>query len=374
MSISNEFLTNNSINRGLTNNGTVYVFTGDGGYEKTNDETELKNLLDAGGVAISKQLHDNQSYGQSTPEPASDISTDGVVLSKNEVYKLLPWLQKYGGADADKLVEAYINGYIESSGDTDMAMAELRFGEGKDAYARVFPNIQDADTGALKMTETEYISGLESTLTALTEYSLGGYASAKGKEVWATLVENNVSAEIYRTRLGTAYDLINEVDEELKQSIINQYNEYFSAETGTTVSMDTETILALAIDPNINNDILSGRLNASELGAIYTGTIGEAIDLSTIERYIGAGVQTSQAEKLFTQASTNARLYGRLSRKYGRNTDLGKVSAMLEESLFGNELVAGEIKAIASQSLSESSVVTGAAKSQTGQVIGLTEE
>ena len=374
MRISNEFLTNNSINRGLTNNGTVYVFTGDGGYESTNDETELKNLLDAGGVAISKQLHDNQSYGQSTPEPASDISTDGVVLSKNEVYKLLPWLQKYGGADADKLVEAYINGYIESSGDTDMAMAELRFGEGKDAYARVFPNIQDADTGALKMTETEYISGLESTLTALTEYSLGGYASAKGKEVWATLVENNVSAEIYRTRLGTAYDLVNEVDEELKQSIINQYNEYFSAETGTTVSMDTDTILALAIDPNINNDILSGRLNASELGAIYTGTVGEAIDLSTIERYIGAGVQTSQAEKLFTQASITARLYGRLSRKYGRNTDLGKVSTMLEESLFGNELVSGEIKAIASQSLSESSAVTGAAKSQTGQVIGLTEE
>ena len=118
---------------------------------------------------------------------------------------------------------------------------------------------------------------------------------------------------------------------------------------------------------------MDGSVNASELGAIYTGTVGEAIDLGTIEKYIGAGVQTSQAEKLFTQASTSARLYGRLSRKYGRDTNLGKVSTMLDESLFGNELVSGEIKAIAAQSLSEGSAVAGAAKSQTGQVIGLTE-
>ena len=54
------------------------------------------------------------------------------------------------------------------------------------------------------MTETAYIAGLETTLTTLTEYNLGGYASAKGKEVWATLVQNNVSPEVYRTRVGSS--------------------------------------------------------------------------------------------------------------------------------------------------------------------------
>ena len=373
MTISNAFLSNNSINRGLRVDGEIFVFTSDGKYTSTKDEEVLKSLLDAGGVAISKNLHDNESYGQPRTTDDTSTTTDGVSLTRAEAFKLVPWLQKYAGSDANKLVDSYIKGYIDSDGSPTVALAEMRFGESADAYNRVFKNIVDPETGVLKMTEAEYISGLESTLTTLTEYSLGGYASAKGKEVWATLVANNVSAEVYRTRIGTAYDLIKEVDEELKQSIINQYNEYFSAETGSTVSMDTDSILALAIDPNINNDILSGRLNASELGAIYTGTVGEAIDLGTIEKYIGAGVQTSQAEKLFTQASTSARLYGRLSRKYGRNTNLGKVSTMLDESLFGNELVSGEIKAIAAQSLSEGSAVTGAAKSQTGQVIGLTE-
>ena len=373
MKISDAFLTNNSINRGLRVDGEIFVFTGDGKYTSTKDEEVLKSLLDAGGVAISKNLHDNESYGQPRTTDDTSTATDGVSLTRAEAFKLVPWLQKYAGSDANKLVDSYIKGYIDSDGSATVALAEMRFGESADAYKRVFKNIVDPETGALKMTEAEYISGLESTLTTLTEYSLGGYASAKGKEVWATLVANNVSAEVYRTRIGTAYDLIKEVDEELKQSIINQYNEYFSAETGSTVSMDTDSILALAIDPNINNDILSGRLNASELGAIYTGTVGEAIDLGTIEKYIGAGVQTSQAEKLFTQASTSARLYGRLSRKYGRDTNLGKVSTMLDESLFGNELVSGEIKAIAAQSLSEGSAVAGAAKSQKGQVIGLTE-
>ena len=307
-----------------------------------------------------------------TPTTSSD-SGDGVTITRGEVYKLLPWLKKYAGKDADKLVDSYIKGYIDSDGTASVALAEMRFGASADAYARVFKNIIDEDTGALKMTESEYISGLESTLTALTEYSLGGYASAKGKDVWATLVKNNVSPEVYRARVATSYNLISKVDTELKTSIINQYNEYFSAETGTTVNLSDDSILALAIDPNINNDILSGRLNASELGAIYSGTVGDKIDLTTVERYIGAGLGPSQAERTFATASASARVYGRLSRRLKRDTSLEKAATVLESTLFGDELITGQIKSIGAQVLAESSVQTGAAKSQTGGVIGLTE-
>ena len=309
----------------------------------------------------------------SSPAPAPAPSVDGVSLTRAEAFKLVPWLERYAGADANKLVDSYVRGYIDSDGDATVALAEMRFGESKEAYARVFRNIVDADTGALKMTESEYISGLESTLTTLTEYSLGGYASAKGAEVWATLVKNNVSPQVYRTRVGTAYTLINEVDEELKANIITQYNEYFSGETGTTVNMTDDSILALAIDPNINNDILSGRLNASELGAIYTGTVGDKLDLQTVERYIGAGLQASQAERTFATASATARVFGRMSRRFGRDTSLGKAATVLESTLFGDEIITGEMKSIGAQVLSESSTQVGAAKSQSGQVIGLTE-
>ena len=251
--------------------------------------------MEAGGIAISENLHRTQMYGVTgTPESRNPLNDgdpnsgfdyttgdgqggdaqpkDGVSMTKNEVYQLIPWLKKFAGADADKLVEAYINGYIESDGNPTVALNELRFGEGADAYSRVFAGIIDEDTGSLKMTETAYIAGLETTLTTLTEYNLGGYASAKGKEVWATLVQNNVSPEVYRTRVGVAYDLLKETDVDLKNSIINQYNEYFARETGQPVFMDDSSILALAIDPNASADIIKGRLNASELGAIYSGT------------------------------------------------------------------------------------------------------
>jgi hypothetical protein len=335
----------------------------DNGYT-TNYSEALAASTDPGG----------QNYTGTSASSESSSDGDGVSLTRAEAFKLVPWLQKYAGADANKLVDSYIKGYIDSDANTTVALAEMRFGESADAYKRVFKNIVDEETGALKMTEAEYISGLESTLTTLTEYSLGGYASAKGKEVWATLVNNNVSAEVYRARVNTAYDLISEVDEELKEGIINQYNEYFSAETGTTVTMTNDSILALAIDPNINNDILSGRLNASELGAIYTGTVGDQVDLTTIERYIGAGISTSTAERTFATASTAARLYGRLSRKQKRDTSLQKAATVLEATLFGDEGVSRAISAITSQAASESSIVTGAAKAQTGQVIGLTEQ
>lgn len=368
---------------------TKYIQKG-GSYIAVDSSTdELQKVLDgtysqsriyfAGGTVYDteaeakKATEDWEANRNSNTSTTSSTSTDGVSLTRAEAFKLVPWLKKYAGADANKLVDSYIKGYIDSDGNPNVALAEMRFGESQDAYNRVFKNIVDEDTGALKMTEAQYISGLESTLTSLTEYSLGGYASAKGKEVWATLVKNNVSPEVYRTRVGTAYSLISNVDQELKASIINQYNEYFSAETGTTVNMTDDSILALAIDPNINNDILSGRLNASELGAIYTGTVGDKLDLTTVERYIGAGIQASQAERTFATASAAARIYGRMSRRFQRDTSLGKAATVLESTLFGDELITGQIKSIGAQALSASSVQTGAAKTQTGGVIGLTE-
>lgn len=396
MAVSNEVLTRYSVNRSLRKKGLIYIYNNGDYLEPVSNDADFIAAMEAGGIAISENLHRTQMYGVTgTPESRNPLNDgdpnsgfdyttgdgqggeakpkDGVSLTKNEVYQLIPWLKRFAGADADKLVEAYINGYIESDGNVTVALNELRFGEGADAYSRVFAGIIDEDTGSLKMTETAYIAGLETTLTTLTEYNLGGYASAKGKEVWATLVQNNVSPEVYRSRVGVAYDLLKETDVDLKNSIINQYNEYFARETGQPVFMDDSSILALAIDPNASADIIQGRLNASELGAIYSGTVGEKIDLASIERYIGAGVTTQSANKTFLDASVTARLYGRLSRKYGRNTNLGKVSSMLESTLFGDELIEGQIKSIAAQALSESSPGIGAAQTQGGQVIGLTE-
>ena len=45
MTISNAFLSNNSINRGLRVDGEIFVFTSDGKYTSTKDEEVLKSFL-----------------------------------------------------------------------------------------------------------------------------------------------------------------------------------------------------------------------------------------------------------------------------------------------------------------------------------------
>jgi len=340
---------------------------------------ELEHLTKKAGYTVNKDeaegLAEAYANASTSSSSKSDTTVDGKTTTRTQVYTLLPWLQKYAGADANALVDAYVKGYNESGGSAEFALAEMRFGKDSgEAYKRVFANIVDPDTGALKMTESEYISGLEKVLTTLTEYNLNGYASAKGKSVWATLVGNNTSAESYTNRVKLVHDrVINRMDEELKTSIINQYNEYFTQVTGTPVSIGNESILAIAIDPNINEDVLAGRLNASEIGAVYTGVTGDALDLGSVQRLTGAGVTTQSAERQFATASATAKALARMQRRQRRDVTLGKAMGVLEAQLFGDELISGQIKAIGAQALSASSVQVGAAKSQTGGVIGLTE-
>tara|TARA_Y100000004_G_C8886996_1_gene400248 strand:+ start:16 stop:1140 length:1125 start_codon:yes stop_codon:yes gene_type:complete len=343
------------------------------------ERNELEHYTKMAGYTVNKEEAEGlaEAYANASTSSASDSVTtvDGKTTTRSQVYTLLPWLQKYAGADANTLVDAYVKGYNESGGSAEFALAEMRFGKDSgEAYKRVFANIVDPDTGALKMTESEYISGLEKVLTTLTEYGLNGYASAKGKSVYATLVANNVSPESYTNRVKLVHDrVINRMDDELKTSIINQYNEYFTQATGTPVSMGNESILAIAIDPNINEDVLAGRLNASEIGAVYTGVTGDALDLGSVQRLTGVGVTTQSAERQFATASATAKILARMQRRQRRDVTLGKAMGVLEAQLFGDESITTQIQLVQAQNVSSSSVQAGAAKAQTGGVIGLTE-
>ena len=335
---------------------------------------------DTGNMSEYEYYTTELGYSDTPPNTVgvADTSTNvtGKVATREQVYTLLPWLQKYGGADANALVDAYVKGYNESGGQATFALAEMRFGtDSAEAYKRVFPNIVDPNTGALKMTESEYIGGLEKVLTTLTEYNLAGYASSKGKEVMATLVANNTSPESYANRVSLVYDrVLNRMDDTLKASVINSYNEYYTNETGSHVELGEESILALAIDPNLNEDILSGRLRASEIGAVYTGKTGDELDLAAVQRLTAAGVTTQAAESTFATAATTAKALARMQRRQRRDVTLGRAYSVLEAQLLGDEDIASQIRNVTAQNVSASTANIGAAKTQTGEVIGLTQK
>mgnify|MGYP001182881345 CR=1 FL=1 len=308
--------------------------------------------------------------------PASSASTpveeeEPINLSPNQVYLRLPWLKAFAGGNADKLVDAYIKGYIEGDASETAATAAMR---GTPEYNTVFPGIVNTETGAIRMTEGSYVAGFEQIKASLVGQGLGGYAKQKGREIYATMVGNQVSPNEYINRVNTVRNrLFDRMDEGMKQNIVSAYNDYYSNELGESVQLEEASILALAIDPNLNQEILQKRLNASELGAVYTTEVGEDVSLERIQEFTQAGVTLGRARTQFAQAATTARLLGSMARRQNRNTTVGTASNVLDATLFKDENLLEEISAIEAQSMSGSSIATGAAQTQSGRVTGLTE-
>ena len=327
----------------------------------TEDKGEAENL--------AKAYESNQN--QNTATAGSDPDKDGAVITREQVFNLLPWLQKFAGNDADTLVDAYVKGFIDSDGLATQALAEMRFGEGSEAYSRVFVNIIDPETGALKMTETEYLAGLEDFNTILTQNNLAGYAASVGREKYATLVGLDVAMPEFAKRVKSIKGVIDMVDEELKAATIATYNDYFASQ-GVAAGLDEAGLLAVALDPNLNSDILSGRINSAELGAIYEGVTEQKLGLGTVQKLLGAGIKVGQAEKQFEVAAQSARLLSSAARRQRRATTLSAEN-VLEASIFGDQETLSQIQAIQNQIASASTAVLGARRTQTGAVTGLTE-
>ena len=305
------------------------------------------------------------------PSGASSSEEEPVNLSPNQVYLRLPWLKAFAGGNADKLVDAYIKGYIEGDASETAATAAMRE---IPEYNTVFPGIVNTETGAIRMSEGSYVAGFEQIKASLVGQGLGGYAKQKGREIYATMVGNQVSPNEYINRVTTVRSRIfDRMDEGMKQNIVAAYNDYYSNELGEQVQLEESSILALAIDPNLNTDILNKRITASELGAVYTTEVGEDVSLQRIQEFTQAGITLGRARTQFAQAATTARLLGSMARRQNRNTTVGTASNVLDATLFKDDDLMQEIAAIEAQDISGSSAVIGTARTQSGQVTGLTE-
>tara|TARA_A100001515_G_scaffold35347_1_gene27564 strand:+ start:2810 stop:3928 length:1119 start_codon:yes stop_codon:yes gene_type:complete len=337
---------------------------------------ELDHFTTQAGYTQDKDLAEeqakaSQNVNQNTAEAGNDPLKEGAVITRDQVFNVLPWLKKFGGADADTLVDAYVKGFIESDGQVTQALAEMRFGTGSESYGRVFVNIVDPETGALKMTETEYLAGLEDFNTILTQNNLAGYAASMGKEKYATLVSLDVAMPEFAKRVKQIKGVIDMVDEELKATTIATYNDYYASQ-GVAAGVDESGLLALAFDPNLNSDILAGRVNSAELGALYEGVTEQKLGLGTVQKLLGAGIKVGQAEKQFEVAAQSARLLSSAARRQRRATTLSAEN-VLEASVFGDQETLSTITAIQNQIAAASSAALGAVRTQSGQVTGLTE-
>ena len=388
--ISNEKLLENSISRSLRydvgGEQVVYVFN-NGEYLEARTEEELDTALAGGGRAISKNLFDSRSYGQSstsvtptsdvpdyfnlytnllnkTEEILSDIATETPEMEEElfvptveQAGQLVPFMKNKGN-----LLQIYVDTWAETGND-QLALQAVR---DSDEYETYFPGNTriDPSTGqesGIRYTEAQYTALTDAYDRAFIEAGLNPDVFREA-EVYPALVAGDVGSEELTFRINSARLAF--VDNPLAEEVRAYYSQNFDIE------MTDSALLASALDPSVGENILKKNISVAQIGAEASAKAFD-ITLQESERLYQLGVTGSKAAQLFSQAETLLGQVESLAAAQGRQ-QLG-ISEYLQAEAFGSPQQQQRFRNILAQQATESAAVLGARRTQQGAVTGLTE-
>ena len=209
--------------------------------------------------------------------------------TSQQVQVLMPFLTKLNPIEGQKLIDAYVQGFIETGQDA-FALAQMRNSE---SYAKVFPGIT-RDDGSLRMTEANYLQNKEAVLIHFNEFGIGGYGAQVIDNLFPSLIENNVSPDEIASRLAVTDRQLGNLSAEQKRNILSTYEDFYSTELGEGIQLDDSALIPLVIDPEINASVLNRQLNVAKIGNQYAVTSGAQASRTAIETLVGAGLQASK--------------------------------------------------------------------------------
>lgn len=303
---------------------------------------------------------------------AADTTTSSTTTSSGytaeQAQVLMPWLTKLAPVEGRKLIDEYVQGYIET-GEATFALAKMR---ASDSYEKVFTGIT-RDDGSLRMTEAQYLQSKEAVLIHFNEFGVGGYGSQVIDGLFPELVANNVSPDEIASRLSVADRQLSNLSAEQKRNVLSAYEQYYSTELGEAIQLDDAALIPLVIDPEINSQILNRQLNVARIGNQYQQVAGVEASRTAIESLVGAGLQASEAQRTFQAAVDRALISSRLARRQNR-TESPTSLDILEAQYLGDLETQQQLQAIEAQNISESTAQLGARRTGEGSVIGLTEQ
>ena len=343
----------------------------------TSNTTQIQNLENAGyttnyaeAEAASYTGGGTNFKGNTAAEADKSLSeTFSANFTVEQAKVLLPYITKLDPQRGEKLIKAYVDGYIKSGKDT-FALAAMRSAP---EYSEMFEGIQRTD-GSLRMTEAQYLQNKEAVIVHFNEFNLGGYAKENIDTVFPKLLANNVSPDEMRQRLSAVQQTIDAVPEEQKSQILGQYQEYYSNELGEFVEPKASTLVALAIDPEVNAQILNRRLNVAQISATFERVTGEDIDFDAVQRLIGSGITAQRAAGEFETATARAITASRLARRFNRPDETYSALEFAEFGAAPDTDFMDQVGSLSAQAESVSAAATGARQNREGQVTGLTEQ
>ena len=291
-----------------------------------------------GGTGVYIPRTSNISYEPVTP---SGLTT------KEEAKLRFPYLD-------ERLIEVYVQGFVET-GDRNLALLKMR---SDPLMETVYPGIRKND-GTLRMTEQEYIVAKEFMELELRNYNLN--PQVFGEDI-VDAISGDVSPQEFSERLQAGYQNIVQNIPQVKQVYLREFN----------LDLNEESIFGMFISPRLSTAVLDNQIRQSQILAEAETALGtRALTVQVARGLQQQGLTQAQARRGFQGAAALLPGLSQGAERFGR----GDVTATeyVQATELGDQDVAERIRRIESQITSASSANAGAARTRTGEVVGLEE-
>jgi hypothetical protein len=207
------------------------------------------------------------------------------------------------------------------------------------------------------MTEQEYVAAVDNMKASLRDYNLN---PNEFQDDIVNALSGDVAPLEFKQRLEAGYQgIVNNIPQ-VKQAYLDNYG----------IDLPNEAIFAMFVSPKVGKDILEGQIRASQvLGEAEVAGFG--VNKLVAQSLVQQGLTQEGARKGFGQASLSLGGIQAAQRRFGRETQTATEYVQATQLGVAEELQ--QLQNVLQQVSSESSAILGAAKTQTGQVVGLTE-
>jgi hypothetical protein len=212
-----------------------------------------------------------------------------------------------GSAIDNGLFDAFINGFIGSGS----AITALQTVRESSAYDTVFEGNRRED-GTIRMEEADWFAYKRGWQRTLAGFGLDP-TEFQARNRLRESVEGEISIQELNQRLQVTQDGILDNIDAVRQFYGQAYG----------IELTTEAILGMAIDPDIQRDVLERRITAGQIGG-EAAVAGFARNIERAEELARAGLEQAQARELYAGAAMNLRgISGATSRFHLGGTDIG---------------------------------------------------
>jgi hypothetical protein len=253
-------------------------------------------------------------------------------------------------------IDLWINEWIES-GNEDAAWAVIRTNS---QYEKWFPGNLTED-GRVRYSEEQYAATVESYRDIYR--SMGLNSSLLDGRI-GDLIRGEVSPNEFSSRVTGMWDRVISASESIRQ---------YYADTNGVQGLTTEALLAGALDPDVGDKILDGRMSVAEVGGEALGS-GFRLSAARVEELIGEGMTRNIANSLFGEAERLVPTLSVLARRHSDPNDEFDIEDFLSAEFFKNPAENLRTQRLVAQERAQFTSGLSARRNQAGAMTGLIAE